>query len=495
MKPTTRKVTAALLATGLFALSSAAMATNGYFTHGVGTESKAMAGTGVGSSENFGGIAAATNPALAVFSDEKWQVGFAVFSPMRSYKASDSVIGGQGGAFTLEAGEFDSKNEAFPIPYVAKNWMLSDESSLSVVFYGRGGMNTEWDSGQTASFDPAPGNPFGPGVLTMPGLYGAGKAGVDLMQAFLSVNYARKIGDNFAVGFGPVAAVQMFEATGLSNFAPYTETFAQTFPGIYQSLVTDCVVAGGDPQVCQAQQQLPAQGQAAAGVTKLTGNGHDTSSGYGAAIGIWGGTERFSYGLAYQTKMSMSEFDDYSELYAQRGGFDIPSTLKGGISFMATDTARINLDVEHIAYSDVDSIHNPIMNLLTGCYTANPAVAPELSGCLGGPNGAGFGWQDVTVFKAGVAFQSNERNTWRLGVSYGEEPIPSSEVLFNILAPGVMEYHFTAGWTSERSNGNVMSWSVMYAPSKEITGTSTFDPTQSITLEMSQFELEFAYRF
>ena len=85
MKPTTSKVTAALLATGLFAFSSAAMATNGYFTHGVGTESKGMAGSGVGSSENLGGIAAATNPALAVFSDEKWQVGFAIFSPMRSY--------------------------------------------------------------------------------------------------------------------------------------------------------------------------------------------------------------------------------------------------------------------------------------------------------------------------------------------------------------------------------------------------------------------------
>ena len=45
------KATAALLATGLFAFSSAAMATNGYFTHGVGTESKGMAGSGVGSNE------------------------------------------------------------------------------------------------------------------------------------------------------------------------------------------------------------------------------------------------------------------------------------------------------------------------------------------------------------------------------------------------------------------------------------------------------------
>jgi hypothetical protein len=58
-----------------------------------------------------------------------------------------------------------------------------------------------------------------------------------------------------------------------------------------------------------------------------------------------------------------------------------------------------------------------------------------------------------------------------------------------------METHMTVGWTSERSNGNIMSWSLMYAPSKEVSGTSTFDPTQVITLEMSQLELEFSYRF
>ena len=476
MKPTTRKVTAALLATGLFALSSAAMATNGYFTHGVGTESKAMAGTGVASSENLGGIAAATNPALAVFSDEKWQVGFAVFSPMRSYTASDSVIGGQGGAFTLQAGEFDSKNEAFPIPYVAKNWRLSNEDSLSVVFYGRGGMNTEWDNGQVAFFDPTG---AGGAPSPVPGLFGGGvagldkaDAGVDLMQAFLSVNWARKFNDNFAIGLGPVFAAQLFEAKGLSSFAGYSEVFAQyaLYPANPPNFPWNVA-------------------------TSLTDNGHDMSTGYGFAIGVWGGSERFSYGLAYQTKMTMSEFDDYSHLYAEAGGFDIPSTLKGGISFMATDTARINLDIEHISYSDVDSVHNPIMNLLMGCFTANPAVAPETSGCLGGPTGAGFGWEDVTVFKAGVAFQADDKNTWRLGFSYGEQPIPSSEVLFNIMAPGVMENHFTAGWTGERANGNVMSLSIMYAPSKEISGTSTFDPTQTIKLEMSQFELEFAYRF
>ena len=229
--------------------------------------------------------------------------------------------------------------------------------------------------------------------------------------------------------------------------------------------------------------------------SSLTDNGHDMSTGYGFALGIWGGSERFSYGLAYQSKMSMSEFDDYSDLYAESGGFDIPSTIKAGVSFQVGNAARINLDVEHVSYSDVDSVHNKIMNLLTSCFTVNPAVAPDTSGCLGGPSGAGFGWQDMTIYKAGVSFDADDKNTWRFGFSYGEQPIPSSEVLFNIMAPGVMEYHLTAGWMSERPNGNIMSLSFMYAPSKEVSGVSTFDPIQTITLEMSQMEIEFAYRF
>ena len=463
MKITARTATAALLATGLFAFSSAAMATNGYFTHGVGTESKAMAGSGVGSSENAGAISAASNPALTVFSDEKWQVGFSIFSPMRSYETNGG-LGGQSGAFTLGNGSYDSKNEAFPIPYIAKNWKLANDNALSFVFYGRGGMNTEWDSGQMAMTDPTG---QGGTPATLPGLFGGGKSGVNLSQAFMSLNYAGKAGDNFAWGIGPVFAVQAFETTGLVMFSGFTQTFA------------DAALQNG----------------VGAPVPNLSDNGHDYATGFGVAAGLWTGNDTFGFGLSYQSKMSMSEFDKYSDLYAQNGGFDIPSTLKAGVSFNASDSVRLNLDIEHIAYGDVDSISNPIMNLLTGCFTANPAVAPATNGCLGGPNGAGFGWEDMTIFKFGVAMRSSDANTWRFGYSYGEQPIPNSEVLFNILAPGVIEQHITLGWTGERSNGSVMSVSFMYAPKNKVSGTNTFDPFQNIEIEMSQLELEFAYRF
>ena len=67
MKTTQVKGFAAIVATAMFVFSGSALATNGYFTHGVGTQSKGMAGTGVGSNADMGAIMSASNPALGVY--------------------------------------------------------------------------------------------------------------------------------------------------------------------------------------------------------------------------------------------------------------------------------------------------------------------------------------------------------------------------------------------------------------------------------------------
>ena len=56
----------------------------------------------------------------------------------------------------------------------------------------------------------------------------------------------------------------------------------------------------------------------------------------------------------------MNEFDDYSDLFANQGDFDIPADLKFGMTFQASDNVALNFDIEHIWYSDVDSVGNPI---------------------------------------------------------------------------------------------------------------------------------------
>jgi long-chain fatty acid transport protein len=198
MKSVTKTAAASLLALVSLAVNSVALATNGYFTHGVGAESKGMAGTGVGSNADMGTIMTASNPALGVFVGDSWEAGLSFFSPRRSYEASAQSSNGVpidvgGGVFlpthSIAPGKIDSSSEWFPIPYVAKNWSLANDRNISFAFYGRGGMNTDWDDPNASATSFFCGvDPITNGPATGPGPFCAGNAGVDLSQAFVNVN-------------------------------------------------------------------------------------------------------------------------------------------------------------------------------------------------------------------------------------------------------------------------------------------------------------------
>jgi len=437
-------------------LASGAQATNGYFTHGVGTHNKAMAGAGSASPSQA--IDAANNPAAAVMVGERWDAGLAIFSPRRSYSSTDSLLNGQLGSFTIGPDDIDSDSEWFPIPYVAKSWVLQNQQALAFSFYGRGGMNTDY-SGGSATFDPD--GPGPGGTQTLPGPFGAGDLGVDLNQLFIELAWAGKMG-SVNWGIAPVVAVQRIKIEGMNNFAGFTETFA---------------ASGGT---------VPPD--------SLSNNGADWSYGYGLKLGaIWEASNTVNLALTYQTRMHMTEFDEYSDLFARGGEFDIPPLVRGGISWQATESFRLHFDIEHIWYGDIDSIANPIDGILK-CPTAGFG-GTDTSFCIGGKNGIGFGWDDMTVYKFGADWSMTSLPKWtfRAGYSFGDQPIPESQLLVNILAPAVIEEHFTLGFSRARDNGHEFSMSFMYAPEVSLKGPSTFDPTQDIEIKMNQLELEFAY--
>jgi len=434
---------------------SPALATNGYFTHGTGTKNKGTAGAGLASPEDA--IFIANNPAAALFATGQLDLGAALFVPLRSYNSSSSLANGNGGAFTIGPNDIDSDRNYFVIPHIAYSWELSPDSAVGVAFYGRGGMNSKWQGG-TATFDPD-----GPGpapVMTLDGTFGGGRAGVDLSQAFLDLAYARRINDRVVLGASLVGVVQAFEASGVGAFAGFTETFA---------------ASGGTV--------LP---------SNLSDNGHEFTTGIGAKIGIQADlSDTISFAAMYQTEINMGKFKKYADLFAEGGGFDIPANAKIGVTFRASDALSVSLDVEQVWYADIGSIGNPLSNIL-GCPTVNPA-STTFSGCLGGSNGAGFGWDDMTIYKIGAEWSNGSDWTWRAGYSRGSQPIPNTEVLFNILAPAVIEDHITAGFTKRMSSGNQWNFAFMYALEGKQSGLNPFDPTQTIELRMRQFEVEMSY--
>jgi long-chain fatty acid transport protein len=274
--------------------------------------------------------------------------------------------------------------------------------------------------------------------------HGSSPTGVDLMQLFITPTYAVKLHPKHAVGISPILAYQSFEAQGLGKFGEFGFS--------------------SNP-------------------SKLTNNGHDSSFGYGARIGYLGEilTNLF-LGASYQTKIYMSKFDDYKGLFAEQGDFDIPSNWTVGLAYKATPALTFVADVQTIYYSDVNAISNPLLNNL-------------FSSKLGKDSGAGFGWDDMTIFKFGVQWQSSEAWIWRGGFSYGEQPIPDKEVLFNILAPGVIEYHATLGVTKKIGNNHELDFTLMRAFPKEVDGPNALDPQQTIKLKMDQWEFSVGYSY
>ncbi|MHB1462975.1 MAG: hypothetical protein ACYC1M_16915 [Armatimonadota bacterium] len=119
----------------------------------------------------------------------------------------------------------------------------------------------------------------------------------------------------------------------------------------------------------------------------------------------------------------------------------------------------------------------------------------DASYLLGGDNGPGFGWRDMTVYKLGYQKKGADDWTWRAGVSYARQPIPGSEVLFNILAPGVQEWHYALGGTKELPNDREFSFALAYSPSNTVSGANPMEAPgqQQIDLSMYQFEFMLGY--
>jgi len=465
------RIRKSLLAVAVSGLLTAPVvhATNGYFMHGYGSKEKGMAGAGVAYNHNDA-MAAATNPAAMAFVDQRVDLGLQIFSPSpRKYTSTgtatnfaDSPPPAGTGQFTFSIGDgsqsIESENDFFLLPHGAVNWLLNDKTTIGLAVYGNGGMNSEYKGGFASVNDALVGG-SGTGAAQLPGTYGAGTAGINLEQMFFNFNSSYKLNSKHALGGSLIVVGQRFRAQGLEFFGSFSS----------------------DP-------------------ANLSGNVNSLSWGLGAKVGYQGEVaDGVRVGISYQSKISMGEFDEYKGLFAEGGDFDIPSTYTLGVSFDVGQTGVIVADYQRINYSDVASISNPFANIMT----CNPFTTPASgSGCLGGSNGAGFGWEDIGIFKLG--YQWNMVNMdWRVGYSHADQAIPESEVLFNILAPATVRDHLTFGLTKEVGKTQEFNFAFMYAFNESVTGPNAFDPPnaggtgQTIEIEMSQIDIQagWAWKF
>jgi long-chain fatty acid transport protein len=307
-------------------------------------------------------------------------------------------------------GKVESDKTSFFVPEFGLNLVLGSDMNLGLTVYGNGGMNTTYPQGNFQCPTPT-------GLVAGNMLCGSGELGVDLMQLILAPTFAYKINPQHAVGVSLLFGYQRFKATGLHAFGGFSSDAAN-----------------------------------------LTNNGYDSSTGFGLRVGYQGKiTDQFTIGAAYAPKMNMGKFDKYKGLFAEAGDFDIPSHYSVGVAFKPVPAWTLAFDAGRINYSDVASVNN----------ASGPPVAP-----LGAANGPGFGWKDINVYKLGVAWAMNDAFTLRAGYNKGDNPITPRDVTFNILAPGVMTTHYTAGFTFGLDKENEITGMFMIAPRQTVTGPS-----------------------
>jgi long-chain fatty acid transport protein len=405
---------------------------------------KGMAGAATAATADaFGG---ANNPAQMVFVGNRIDFGVDVFSPQRSASrsGSDPLLNIDGSA--------DSDSTLFAIPEFGFNKLINPKLSLGVTVYANGGMNTDYPGDQIPNASACAGFNPNPGPYNL--LCGNGRLGVDLSQLVIAPTLAYKLSDNHGIGIAPLFGYQRFKAEGLQAFD--NPTFS-TSPG------------------------------------NVTNQDYDTASGWGARIGWLGRiTDELTLGAAYSTKISMSKFDKYKGLFAEEGGFDMPENYNVGLAYKFSPAVSVALDYQRINYSGVKSVGNP-SSLLLNC------AGGDKSACLGGSNGAGFGWHDVNVWKLGVEYRYDDQLTLRGGYNHSDNPIQAQDVTINILAPGVVQDHLTLGLTYTFQGGGELTATYMHAFQNSVTGSSLFSnftaPLSSgnETIKMYENSLGIAY--
>jgi len=267
-----------------------------------------------------------------------------------------------------------------------------------------------------------------------PGIFQDGRVGVDLQQALLSVAIAKTIAPGLSVGIAPIVARQQIKIKGLAPFAG----------------------GSSDP-------------------ANVSGNGLDVIWGAGIRGGVeWAVVPGLRLGVAGNSRIYSQSFREYRGLFAEHGDFDIPASIQAGVAYDLTPGLTLLADYRHIWFGSIKSIANPSTNLAL----------------LGTDNGPGFGWDDVDVLKLGVEWRTSPVLTLRAGYSYATNPISSRDVEFNILAPAVVQNHFTAGLEYKWDRSWSLELAGLYVPEETVSGAEIppGNPGHSIDISMHQFE-------
>jgi len=410
-----RKIAGVATALGLTVLTSGAHATQGYFQTGFSPIQKSLAGGGVADSEDA--VSIAINPAGLFDVGQQANIGLTFLTVWPEYSATDTGF--------IAPGSANSNKNFYPLPVAAYSQPLDADNAVGLAIYGNGGIGSTYNIFNTNT--------------KSSGVFGGGTTGVEVLQVFISPDYAHRFG-NFSIGIAPVISIQRFDAWGLSAFKAFSEN-----------------------------------------PLNVTNQGDNWGVGVGLRAGAeWLVAPGFRLAVAGITPVVTSDFVSYQGLFANHGQFNSPATITAGLSYDISPAVTANFDYKHIFYSGVGSV-------------GNAGTIPPLLGSIGGP---GFGWRDVNVFTISGEWRATPTFTLRAGYAYNTQPVPSTDIAFNILAPAVVQNHISAGSSYNFLPNQSIDFGAIFAPRQTVSGAVPLSlGGGQVSLSLWEFEATVGYTY
>jgi len=417
------------LALALVLASAPVYATNGMFMIGYSTKSVGMGGVAMAFPQDA--MVNAVNPAGIGEVGARFDAEATLFLP-----DAQASLGGVNSK---------SRSNEYLLPGLGMAMPLDNVTTMGFSMVGVGGGGSHYKQNL---YDIAANPPSGTGNPH------TGDLGVDLMVMEMNPTIAQKISENNTVGGTLVLAVARFKAYGLGNFTQFTTS------------QTD---------------------------TSLTDRGPEYSRGMGMRFGWLGKVPNtgLTFGAAVTSKIYMTKYQNYSELFAEHGDMDIPANLGAGFALKVTPKTTVAMDIIRTYYSKVRSIANPGPNTSGNLFPVSKA-----ENGLGENAGLGFGWSDQTVYKLGINYEYNNTWTFRAGWNYGKSPIDqNSQIAFNIVAPATTENHMTLGATYKLDKQTELNFAYMHAFSFEQSGPTYIGNTGTIKMYQDSFGMGVGFAF
>ena len=373
-------------------------------------------------------LAGATNPAAIGDVSTRFDLEATLFLPN-----AEATLGG-----------INSKSRAnqFLIPGLGFAMPVDNETTFGFSMIGAGGGGTHYKQ-NLYDLNQNPGIPQTNGDM-----------GVNLMVMQMNPTISQKITPNQMVGGSLVMGLQRFLAYGLGAFQQFTGSNT---------------------------------------ADSMTNRGVEYSRGLGVRLGWLGKYPDMgiTLGAAGTSKVYMTKFQNYNELFAEHGDIDTPANVGAGISLKATPKLTLAMDITRTYYSKVRSIANPGPNPTGNLYPDSKAA-----NALGEDAGLGFGWRDQTVYKFGANYNYNSKWTLRGGWNYGKSPIKQErEIVVNIVAPANTQHHATLGGTYKIDKEMEVSFAYMHAWAFQQCGPTYIGDTGCFKMSQNSFGAALGFAF